>query len=126
MPQPRGPRCFRLFRARPPTGFAAVSNILGPFRLSDSEAAQHEIAEIPRRPYDRGRISLPESAEARKSSSERRTSRCRGNRQCREQFELPANLRSSGPAVLFVILAASGSIALFRVKARASIERVDQ
>jgi flagellar motor switch protein FliG len=34
---------------------------LGPFRLSDSEAAQHEIAEKLRRLYDRGRISLPES-----------------------------------------------------------------
>jgi flagellar motor switch protein FliG len=35
---------------------------LGPFRLSDSEAAQHEIAERMRRLYDRGRISLPESS----------------------------------------------------------------
>ena len=35
---------------------------LGPFRLSDSEAAQHEIAERLRRLYDRGRISLPESS----------------------------------------------------------------
>ncbi len=35
---------------------------LGPFRLSDSEAAQHEIAEKLRRLYDRGRISLPESS----------------------------------------------------------------
>ncbi len=34
---------------------------LGPFRLSDSEAAQHEIAEKLRRLYDHGRISLPES-----------------------------------------------------------------
>jgi flagellar motor switch protein FliG len=34
---------------------------LGPFRLSDSEGAQHEIAEKLRRLYDRGRISLPES-----------------------------------------------------------------
>ena len=33
---------------------------LGPFRLSDSEAAQAEIAELLRRMYDRGRISLPE------------------------------------------------------------------
>jgi flagellar motor switch protein FliG len=33
---------------------------LGPFRLSDSEAAQLEIAERLRRLYDRGRISLPE------------------------------------------------------------------
>jgi len=33
---------------------------LGPFRLSDSEAAQAEIAELLRRLYDRGRISLPE------------------------------------------------------------------
>jgi flagellar motor switch protein FliG len=35
---------------------------LGPFRLSESEAAQHEIAEKLRRLYDRGRISLPESS----------------------------------------------------------------
>ena len=35
---------------------------LGPFRLSDSEAAQHEIAEKLRRLHDRGRISLPESS----------------------------------------------------------------
>ena len=35
---------------------------LGPFRLSDTEAAQHEIAEKVRRLYDRGRISLPESS----------------------------------------------------------------
>jgi flagellar motor switch protein FliG len=34
---------------------------LGPFRLSDSEAAQLEIAEQFRRLYDRGRVSLPES-----------------------------------------------------------------
>ena len=33
---------------------------LGPFRLSDAEAAQLEIAERMRRLYDRGRISLPE------------------------------------------------------------------
>jgi flagellar motor switch protein FliG len=33
---------------------------LGPFRLSDSEAAQLEIAERLRRLYDHGRISLPE------------------------------------------------------------------
>jgi flagellar motor switch protein FliG len=33
---------------------------LGPFRLSDAEAAQLEIAERLRRLYDRGRISLPE------------------------------------------------------------------
>ena len=33
---------------------------LGPFRLSDSEAAQVEIADRLRRLYDRGRISLPE------------------------------------------------------------------
>jgi len=33
---------------------------LGPFRLSDSETAQLEIAERLRRLYDRGRISLPE------------------------------------------------------------------
>jgi flagellar motor switch protein FliG len=33
---------------------------LGPFRLSDSEAAQLEIAERLRRLYDRGRIVLPE------------------------------------------------------------------
>ena len=33
---------------------------LGPFRLSDSEAAQLEIAELLRRLYDHGRISLPE------------------------------------------------------------------
>jgi flagellar motor switch protein FliG len=33
---------------------------LGPFRLSDSEAAQGEIAELLRRLYDHGRISLPE------------------------------------------------------------------
>jgi flagellar motor switch protein FliG len=33
---------------------------LGPFRLSESEAAQIEIAERIRRLYDRGRISLPE------------------------------------------------------------------
>jgi flagellar motor switch protein FliG len=33
---------------------------LGPFRLSDSESAQLEIAERLRRLYDRGRISLPE------------------------------------------------------------------
>jgi flagellar motor switch protein FliG len=33
---------------------------LGPFRLSDSEAAQFEIAELLRRLYDHGRISLPE------------------------------------------------------------------
>jgi flagellar motor switch protein FliG len=33
---------------------------LGPFRLSDSEAAQLEIADRLRRLYDRGRISLPE------------------------------------------------------------------
>ena len=33
---------------------------LGPFRLSDSEAAQVEIAELLRRLYDHGRISLPE------------------------------------------------------------------
>src|SRR5262249_18157210 len=35
---------------------------LGPFRLSDSEAAQHEIAEKLRRLYDRGRVGLPESS----------------------------------------------------------------
>jgi flagellar motor switch protein FliG len=35
---------------------------LGPFRLSDSESAQHEIAEKLRRLYDRGRISLPETS----------------------------------------------------------------
>jgi flagellar motor switch protein FliG len=35
---------------------------LGPFRLSESEAAQHEITEKLRRLYDRGRISLPESS----------------------------------------------------------------
>jgi flagellar motor switch protein FliG len=34
---------------------------LGPFRLSDSEAAQHEIAEKLRRLHDRGRVGLPES-----------------------------------------------------------------
>jgi flagellar motor switch protein FliG len=33
---------------------------LGPFRLSESEAAQLEIADRLRRLYDRGRISLPE------------------------------------------------------------------
>ena len=33
---------------------------LGPFRLSDSEAAQAEISELLRRLYDHGRISLPE------------------------------------------------------------------
>jgi len=33
---------------------------LGPFRLSDSEAAQLDIAERLRRLYDHGRISLPE------------------------------------------------------------------
>jgi flagellar motor switch protein FliG len=33
---------------------------LGPFRLSESEAAQIDIAERLRRLYDRGRISLPE------------------------------------------------------------------
>jgi flagellar motor switch protein FliG len=33
---------------------------LGPFRLSDSEGAQLEIAERLRRLYDHGRISLPE------------------------------------------------------------------
>jgi flagellar motor switch protein FliG len=33
---------------------------LGPFRLSDSEAAQLEIADRLRRLYDRGRIALPE------------------------------------------------------------------
>ncbi len=33
---------------------------LGPFRLSDSEGAQFEIAELFRRLYDNGRISLPE------------------------------------------------------------------
>jgi flagellar motor switch protein FliG len=33
---------------------------LGPFRLSDSEAAQLQIAERIRRLHDRGRISLPE------------------------------------------------------------------
>jgi flagellar motor switch protein FliG len=33
---------------------------LGPFRLSESEAAQLEITERIRRLYDRGRISLPE------------------------------------------------------------------
>jgi flagellar motor switch protein FliG len=33
---------------------------LGPFRLSDSEAAQFECAERLRRLYDQGRISLPE------------------------------------------------------------------
>jgi flagellar motor switch protein FliG len=33
---------------------------LGPFRLSDSEAAQLEIADRLRRLYDHGRISLPE------------------------------------------------------------------
>lgn len=33
---------------------------LGPFRLSDSEAAQLEVAERLRRLHDRGRISLPE------------------------------------------------------------------
>jgi flagellar motor switch protein FliG len=33
---------------------------LGPFRLSDAEAAQLEVAERLRRLYDRGRISLPE------------------------------------------------------------------
>jgi flagellar motor switch protein FliG len=35
-------------------------NGLGPFRLSDSETAQFEIAELLRRLYDHGRISLPE------------------------------------------------------------------
>jgi flagellar motor switch protein FliG len=39
---------------------------LGPFRLSDSEAAQHEIAGKVRRLYDRGRISLPESSGSEK------------------------------------------------------------
>jgi flagellar motor switch protein FliG len=33
---------------------------LGPFRLSESEAAQIEIAERLRRLYDHGRVSLPE------------------------------------------------------------------
>jgi flagellar motor switch protein FliG len=33
---------------------------LGPFRLSDSETAQHEITERLRRMYDHGKISLPE------------------------------------------------------------------
>lgn len=33
---------------------------LGPFRLSDSEAAQQEIAELLRELHDRGRINLPE------------------------------------------------------------------
>ncbi len=33
---------------------------LGPFRLSDSEAAQLEVTDRLRRLYDRGRISLPE------------------------------------------------------------------
>lgn len=33
---------------------------LGPFRLSDSEAAQQEIAELLRGLHDRGRINLPE------------------------------------------------------------------
>jgi len=32
----------------------------GPFRLSDSESAQHEITERLRRLYDHGKISLPE------------------------------------------------------------------
>jgi flagellar motor switch protein FliG len=35
-------------------------DLLGPFRLSESEAAQMEIAERLRRLYDCGRISLPE------------------------------------------------------------------
>jgi flagellar motor switch protein FliG len=35
-------------------------NSLGPFRLSDSEAAQFEVAELFRRLYDHGRINLPE------------------------------------------------------------------
>jgi flagellar motor switch protein FliG len=37
-----------------------VLDRLGPFRLSDSEAAQLDIAERLRRLYDNGRISLPE------------------------------------------------------------------
>jgi flagellar motor switch protein FliG len=37
-----------------------VLDRLGPFRLSDSEAAQLDIAERLRRLYDHGRISLPE------------------------------------------------------------------
>jgi flagellar motor switch protein FliG len=37
-----------------------VLDRLGPFRLSDSEAAQLDIAERLRRLYDNGRVSLPE------------------------------------------------------------------
>ena len=37
-----------------------VLDRLGPFRLSDSETAQLDIAERLRRLYDHGRISLPE------------------------------------------------------------------
>jgi flagellar motor switch protein FliG len=39
---------------------SAMASRLGPFRLSDSEAAQLDIAERLRRLYDNGRISLPE------------------------------------------------------------------
>jgi flagellar motor switch protein FliG len=53
----------RVLGALPAAAAAALGRQLehlGPFRLSDSEAAQLEIADRLRRLYDRGSISLPE------------------------------------------------------------------
>ena len=55
-----GPRCSGALPASASDALQRQLEHLGPFRLSDSEAAQLEIADRLRRLYDRGRISLPE------------------------------------------------------------------
>ena len=53
----------KVFKALDPTAAAALNRFLeglGPFRLSDAEVAQAEIAERFRRLHDRGSISLPD------------------------------------------------------------------
>jgi flagellar motor switch protein FliG len=53
-------KVLRALAALPADRLRQYLDHLGPFRLSDTEAAQLEITERLRRLYDRGRISLPE------------------------------------------------------------------
>jgi flagellar motor switch protein FliG len=53
-------KVLRALSAAAAAALARQLEDLGPFRLSDSEAAQLEIADRLRRLYDRGSISLPE------------------------------------------------------------------
>ena len=57
---PVRPRCWDPCPRSQQNGCGSHLDHLGPFRLSDSEAAQLDIADRLRRLYDRGQISLPE------------------------------------------------------------------